>query len=489
MGNPRATASIVAPAAAALLLQLALLVVCWTGAGDRIVALAGLASFACAVWTGSRALRLPLLSPAMLYLFALGVFHLGLAGLWALAIPAGRLPLWFITWPLAPALTLVIVAIACYQIGLTLACSRSSPAPASPAGPLIHNTVMYRCGLFTMTVGFAALVVGAWQIGFSRLLEASYFESYQLTKSYDPRLLISSLQIVPIGLYLAAASAPRNRIRLVLTAGLLWGLIIFLAGYRGFALAPLVVLLAIVERRGAGISRRWLLVAGVVLLLIIPAAKIARDKSLNERTLSDLTSSSSPLAAVHELGGSVRPLVHTLVLMETEDLRWGYTYLQAAWMIVPDLALEWRGGGYRPIEELPPSHWVTRIIEPWIYARHGGLGFSAVAEPYMNFGMPGVLVYFTLLGFALVRFDLNAGSDPLRIAVWAMVLGPLLWTARNSYTVFLRPAVWGIALVWAAHFASRVMASRQSAQPHVSSSPEQVWSGPNRPLSAKEGAL
>jgi hypothetical protein len=229
---------------------------------------------------------------------------------------------------------------------------------------------------------------------------------------------------------------------------------------------------------------------GVFLLLAIPAARVARDKSLKERSPLDLASSSGAFAAVAEMGGSIRPLVHTLVLMETEDFRWGYTYALAARMLVPNLSLDWQGARYQTIEELPPSHWVTRIVEPWIYAHHGGIGFSAVAEPYMNFGVPGVVVYFVLLGFGLVRFDLGSGASPARLAIWAMVLGPLIWTARNSYTVFLRPAVWGIALVLAARMLSRLAGSQTSTNrrlPAVAS--QRVWSGPNLPLSAKEGAL
>ena len=485
-GSPRAAA----PAAAGLLLQVGLLSLCWMSGEDRTVALLGLASFVCAAWVGLRTLRLPLLSPAMLYLYALGLFHFGLTGLWALNAPAPPLPLWFLTWDLAPALTLAITAIACYQIGFTIAAVRERPGRAEHSGPLPHNRVMFHCGLSVMAVGFAALLVGAWQIGVGRLMDASYFESYQLTRAYDPRLLISSLQIVPMGLYLAAAAAPSNRLRLVLLSGLVWGALIFLAGYRGFALAPLAVLLAIAERRGAGIPRRWLAAVAVFVLLAIPAARVARDKSLRDRTLLDLTSSSSPFAAVAEMGGSIRPLVHTLVLMESEDLRWGSTYVLAARMLVPNLALDWQGGSYQTIEELPPSHWVTRIVEPWIYAHHGGIGFSAVAEPYMNFGIPGVVVYFVVLGFGLVRFDLSAGASPARLAIWAMVLGPLIWTARNSFTVFLRPAVWGIALVLAARGASRLAGSYspRSGRPAAAAT-ERVWSGPNLPLSAKEGAL
>ncbi|MBI1354135.1 MAG: O-antigen polysaccharide polymerase Wzy [Acidobacteria bacterium] len=477
------------PAAAGLLLQVALLALAWSSGDDRTAALAGVASFACAIAVGLAGLRMPLLSPSMLYLYALGLFHFGMAGPWAMGAQASRLPLWFVTWDLAPALTLAILAIACYQLGFTLAALRRAPSAPQQAAAPRHNTVMYLCGAATTLVGLAALLLGAWQIGFSRLLSASYFESYQLTNTYDPRLLVSSLQIVPMGLYLTAASAPLRRLRLVLAAGLLWTGFIFLAGYRGFALAPLAVLLALTERRGAGVPRRWLAVGAAVLLLAVPAARVAREKSLGERTLLDLTTTSSPLAAVGEMGGSIRPLVHTLVLLETEDLRWGYTYWQAAQMLVPNLALEWQGGGYMPIEDLPPSRWVTRIVEPWIYQRNGGLGFSAVAEPYMNFGTPGVIVYFVALGFFLVRFGVAAGESPAELAIWAMLLGPLIWTARNSFTVFLRPAVWGVGLVLLTRWLSRLAASRRSGTAGRQARFDTAWSGPNRPLGAEEGAL
>src|ERR1700730_19324688 len=72
------------------------------------------------------------------------------------------------------------------------------------------------------------------------------------------------------------------------------------------------------------------------------------------------------------------------------------------------------------------------------------MGFSAVAEPYMNFGIPGVLGYFLLLGYLLVRLDHISIKSPYALACWALVLGPLLWTTRNDFANFFRPAVWGL---------------------------------------------
>jgi hypothetical protein len=90
------------------------------------------------------------------------------------------------------------------------------------------------------------------------------------------------------------------------------------------------------------------------------------------------------------------------------------------------------------------------LAAPWKFYNYGGLGFSAVAEPYMNFGRSGVVVYFFGLAYFLVTFERWAGQRPARLAVWAVVLGPLLWTARSGYESFFRPVFWGLAVIFAA---------------------------------------
>ena len=434
------------------------------GAGDdRTAAFAAMASCAVAALSGLGSLGLHPLSPAMLYLWTLTAFHLGLAAPWALGLVGARTPLWLLAHRLDASLALLIVAYGCYQIGLTVAVLRR-PAQRAGAQPLSHNTPMYVCGLAVAAGGVALLVAGAWVIGIDRLAEATYFESYRLTQTYDPRLFISSLQVFPMGLYLAAAAAPARRMRWVGAIGFCWLLIVFALGYRGFALAPAATMLAVLHKRGVRLPRAAWAAGLAALLIAVPAARSLRENPLGKRSAEDLAVEFHPLAGLEEVGNSLRPLVHTLELMENEPYRWGYTYWQAIEMVLPNLALEWESGGYVPVEKLPPSLWMARLAAPWHYYHGGGLGFSAVAEPYMNFGVAGVVVFFALLGAALVWCDRLDGLRPARVALWAMALGPLLWTARNASTVFVRPAVWGALLVLAAYLVSRAAADLTRAR-------------------------
>ncbi|MCB9385079.1 MAG: O-antigen polysaccharide polymerase Wzy [Bryobacterales bacterium] len=439
------------------------------GSGDdRVASLAAAGSFAVAAFAALRSLEIHPLAPAMLYLWTLSAFHLGLVTPWALDMSSGNTPLWLLTHRLDASLALLVVAFACYQTGLTFAAWRW-PALAATRAPMMHNGGMYRFGLAVAALGVGLLVAGAWMIGFDRLAQATYFESYQLTQRYDPRLFISSLQVSPMGFYLAMAAAPVRRMRWVAFLGLLWCVAVFALGYRGFALTPAATMLAVMHKRGFHLPRSLGLAALVVVLFAIPAARALRDNPLGERSLGDIAIETHPLAGIEEVGGSLRPLVHTLELMQNEPLRWGYTYWQAFEMILPNLALRWQADTYAPVEKLPASLWMARLATPWHYYHGGGLGFSAVAEPYMNFGVPGVIGYFALLAVALVWCDRLSGVRPWRVAVWAMALGPLLWTARNAYTVFVRPAVWGALLVLAAYALSRAASDlrreRRTARP------------------------
>lgn len=423
--------------------------VAWATGNEYSLAIAAAASLLICNWLLCGSMKMRGLSPAVVYVNVLGVFHLGLVFPLALGIAVGPMPSWLRGVDLVPSLLLLILAFGSYSLGAALATgSRGSGARSSEVD--WTNRTLFYVGLLTSAAGVCALLLGIRELGFSRFFEATYFETYKLARTYDPRLFVTSLQLTPMGFYLTLSTAPRSRLGAVALAGTLWAGMIFMLGYRGYALTPIAAGLVILSKRGFRLPRTAVVAGLAAVLIAIPISRQLRDTRLADRgsVITDIPL--SPLEAIQEIGGSVRPLVHTIDLMANKSFRWGSTYRQAIGQILPSLSLEWQGDPYLPLEDLPPSHWVSRLAAPWNYQHYGGLGFSAVAEPYMNFGPTGVVVVFGLLGFGLVRVDRIGLVRPSHLACWGMVLGPLLWATRNSSGVFFRPAVWGILLVFAA---------------------------------------
>jgi hypothetical protein len=425
---------------------------------DRLAALAAGAVFAGACRIALSRLRQPLLSPALLYLVVFGLFHLGLAVPWALWLYDRPLPPWFRTNRLAPALALVVLAVGFYLAGLLWA----GPAPAVSRAARYTNPLLFQAGAVLFVAGAVMFLLGIRSFGGARFFDAGYAETYRLAAQFDPRLFGTSFTVTPIGLYLAAAAASRRQLpaAVLMTGGWVGG--IFYLGFRGYALIPGLMVVALLGARGfrmpgwAGVG----LVAAV--LVAIPAARAVRDAGVRQRSLDPaaMRARVHPLEGVAEMGGSLRPLVHTLTYLETESWRWGRTYWQSLQTVVPNLARSWQGAPYIPLDRLPPNHWLTAQAEPGMYRQYGGLGFSAVAEPYMNFGPAGVAAYFLGLGALLGRAAGFASGRSSSLARWAVVLGPLLWTTRNSFEIFFRPAVWGLAVVWLVLWCGPLLAPR-----------------------------
>ena len=246
---------------------------------------------------------------------------------------------------------------------------------------------------------------------------------------------------------------------------------IFFLGFRGFALIPGLVVLALMRHRGYQ-PRAWVGVSLlVVVLAAIPLARAVRDQRIGERSLARAWSRVQLLDGIVEMGGSLRPLVHTIAYLDHPSWRWGKTYWQSLGTVWPNLARQWEGAQYLALDDLPPNHWLTVQADPDLYRQAGGLGFSAVAEPYMNFGVAGVLAYFFALGALLTRAAELRSIRPLPLAACATVLGPLLWTTRNSFEVFFRPALWGLVMVLAARLGCGLAALRPAARGSAGSPP------------------
>ena len=405
-----------------------------------------------ALWVG-----IPLTTPSMLYFVALAVFHLGLVVPYA--VDLAEPPAWLGSASeasLAAALACVLLAFSSLEIGLLVgwrALTRRPPAIRFTARRRRSASALYAGGVLACAVAAIAAALNARSIGLDRFLSSSY--GYELYASTDSRLLQMGLfWLLPTGALIALAGA-RQGIQtargLVLVGGA--ALLLLFAGDRGGAVSLGAAALVVWTGTRGSLPRRVVIAACAVVLILVPAIATLRQlprNGVNFATAYEAARAASPLAALTEMGGSLRPLVETLRLVPTDaSYRLGSSYLSAAGRLVPNLGLSRADADWRDPESLPPNHWITYAVAPWALASFEGLGFSAIAEPYLNFGIPGVLAYFLALGVVLGRLDLALarGQSRRRLALIAVVFMPLLLTVRNDFHNFVRPAVWGVGLV------------------------------------------
>lgn len=392
----------------------------------------------------------------MLYLALLGLFHLGLVVPWALGIYDISRIHWFDPHGLSHALALIIYAILSFQFGVFIAFSACGPEKESlnKDDSNLEDTKIFAVGGLLFLAAAIMFVAGLIQLDPVGYYRITYSEIFRLQAETDPRFFGSGITIGFIGLYLAAAGASQRRLRITFLCAGLWVSMLFYFGFRGPALIAGLIVYAIALKKKVIFPRWFPWAAAAFLLVAVPLEFIVREEPLNERSFPTSLDGINILDAPAEMGTSIRPLVETVDLIGPGDYRHGKTYLVGLKGILPNLSLRWEPSSKESIDDLPPSHWITAVVEPWSYRNHGGIGFSAVAEPYMNFGTPGVIIFFVLLAFLLVQLERVSIRNSYALATWALVLGSLLWTTRNDFSNFFRPAVWGFLCLGVVHVLS-----------------------------------
>jgi oligosaccharide repeat unit polymerase len=422
-------------------------------AKDSVLAVTAGVLFLASIALSRYTLGLAFTAGPMLYLALFGLFHLGLVVPWALRLyDVGRMP-WFAAYGLSPAIILIIYALLAYQFGLIVAYGRGKPSEKAISADdvRLENPKMFAVGMLLFVSAAVMFFIGLIQldpVGYYRL---TYSDTFRLRAESDPRLFGTGITIALIGLCLAMAGAAKDRVRLVFLCAALWVLPLFYIGFRGPALIVGLIVCTIATKKGLKFPRWAPWVSAVLILVAIPVMRQAREDPLNDRSFTSSLREFNILDGPAEMGGSIRPLIEVEALIGSANYRYGKTYLVGLKGVVPNLALRWEAPATEAIEDLPPSHWLTAVVDPWTYRNYGGMGFSAVAEPFMNFGVAGVLAYFFLIAVLLTRLDQTSIRNAYALASWALVLAPLLWTIRNDFANFFRPVVWGLlclGLIW-----------------------------------------
>jgi oligosaccharide repeat unit polymerase len=392
------------------------------------------------------ALRGTLLEPYQLFMISAGLFNGGQAilevfGLNEAGVLAGRVSPDLIT----PAFFLVTLCIMALHAGALLALKRTGTPKR-----LTRNATA-RCRA-TRMAGWLMLGVAAVPLfallssSLSLVLDYGYMSLYRREDTVSITQALSGFAIP--GIVFLLAGSPRRRwtqvFCLVLSAA--YTTIYLFLGSRGSAAMGCIAVAWVFERSVRRIPRTVIASLAICALLIFPLVRETRVMSGRDRLsvseeIDAFSNIGNPIAySISEMGHSLITITHTLRLVPSiRNYDDGASYLYAALTIVPNL-----GWDVHPtIAHGILSDWLIRTVDPVVAAGGGGLGFSFVAEAFLNFGWFGGPLWLGLLGFGLCKiFSLADGDDPAKHALVGSFLSFFLIFSRGEAAMVVRGLVW-----------------------------------------------
>lgn len=273
---------------------------------------------------------------------------------------------------------------------------------------------------------------------------------------YDP----SQAQTQSISLTLASFSVPMAIYVLVLRSDLfrtlaiafllVHSLLMLGVGHRGWGLLSLLALAWVYRRVIGRIPNALLIAASVALIAILPVIALVRNTPLSELTVAELatayTGIKSPLwALLSEMGLSASTIAWTIELIPAErPFGLGMSFLYSVTAALPNLLFD-----VHPATANSLSNWLTWRIIPEQAAQGAGLGFSAFAEFYYNFGATFGAAAAYGFGYVVSRISKSAElrtHSLLNVAICGVLLSFLPFFARADSSMLLRPVVWYVLL-------------------------------------------
>jgi oligosaccharide repeat unit polymerase len=392
-------------------------------------------------------IRGTLFEPYPVFMLAAGLFNGGQAflelfGLNPNSMVADRGP----GASLVSGLYLVVLSLLAIHAGALLALGA-----VNNRQPEIENTLPERQRA-TRLIGWMLLAIAAlpsfrllWE-SISIVLDYGYMWLYRRDESISVMWALTGF-LVPGIIFLLAGAGQKRAVRVfcLALAGVYAAINLFL-GARGAAVVSIVAVAWVFDRVCRRIPRSLILALALAGVVVIAFVRDTRDTSGTARLslgsqIEQLAKVQNPVASViSEMGYSFVTVTHTLSLVPAvRDYDRGISYLYAASTAVPNLGWDVHPGKAHGLL----SDWLVQTVEPMVAAAGGGLGYSFIAEAYLNFGWIGGPLFLAGLGYLLARLFLGAdGGDPAHLALVATFLSSLLVFARGESAMVVRGLVW-----------------------------------------------
>ncbi|MEG3971430.1 O-antigen polysaccharide polymerase Wzy [Microcoleus sp. T2B6] len=285
----------------------------------------------------------------------------------------------------------------------------------------------------------------------SIVLSGGYFSLYQQddATSFSAAPQILSDFLVPASLFILASSTKIPKSQFISASVIVvYVATRFFLGQRNQAVMPLIAFAWLWNKMIYPIPKTLLFgVGGFLGFIVLPLVGATRNSAGQDRLSADsllqtLSSMNNPVAEIiSEMGGSINTVAYTLELVpKVHGYNLGADYFYALLTLIPNLF--WKI--HPTIERGTCGKWLTRQIKPSFAARGGSLGFSFIAEAYLNFGWAGGLIALGLLGFLVGKLTLWAtrSENPAKMAMVASFLSFFMFYARSDSISQIRSLVW-----------------------------------------------
>jgi oligosaccharide repeat unit polymerase len=172
----------------------------------------------------------------------------------------------------------------------------------------------------------------------------------------------------------------------------------------------------------------------IIVLTIISLVRQVRQHGVGETSFEKI--SFLPSDGLAEMGASLRPVSAVIEWTDRgDDFLFGSSYLAPLDRILVYFIPGWTR---------PPIYEDKRVMGNVIGKRVGAVGFSMIAEAYINFSAVGVFTFMFLMGAFLARIECCQITLYRQMQVGVIIL-PLFMFIRNSF-IFV-PATTAIGLL------------------------------------------
>ncbi len=197
------------------------------------------------------------------------------------------------------------------------------------------------------------------------------------------------------------------------------------------------------------ISFKRALLLGSLLLMLFAGLKVFRIMKNPSDLVAGATNTERVRRAADEMGYTLDTVVRSMeVVPHRDDYFYGMTYLHALARALPNVTFSRRSWGF------VSSAWVQEQTRESGFRRVGGLGFSIVAEAFINFGVLGAPVVLLAMGAAHGRMERwLAGRQvvPWLVMLYMVLEIGLVVHVRNSVVLYIRAAIWMAAILAIVH--------------------------------------